>query len=88
MSTGLVLTYISVLVLLYVLGRSFWKPLFVLFRLCFQCAIGALGIYLFNAVAATWDVVIPLNPFNALWTGLLGLPGFLSLLAIKYWIRV
>ncbi len=88
MSTGLILTYLAVLGLLYVLGRSFWKPLFILFTFLFQGALGALGIYLFNFIGTLWKIEIPLNPFNSLFTGLLGLPGFISLLVMRYWIQV
>lgn len=88
MSAGLVLTYLAVLGLLYVLGKSFWKPLFILFTVFFQGALGALGIYLFNFIGGLWNIDIPLNPFNSLFTGLLGLPGLLSLLIMRYWIQV
>jgi inhibitor of the pro-sigma K processing machinery len=88
MSTGLVLTYLAVLGLLYVLGKSFWKPLFMLFTLFFQGALGALGIYLFNLVGVLWQITIPLNPFNSLFTGLLGLPGLVTLLIMRYWIQL
>ncbi|HEX7714348.1 MAG TPA: pro-sigmaK processing inhibitor BofA family protein [Bacillota bacterium] len=88
MSNGLILAYLVILALLYVLGKNFWKPLFVLFSLFFQGALGALGLYLFNMVAAAWQVEVPLNPFNALFTGFLGVPGLLALLALRYWIKI
>jgi len=88
MSIGLILSYLAVLGLLYVLGKSFWKPLFFLFRLLFQGALGSLGIYLFNLIGVFWKITIPLNPYNSLFTGLLGLPGLLSLLVMRYWIKV
>jgi inhibitor of the pro-sigma K processing machinery len=58
----------------------------MLFTLCFQGALGALGIYLFNLLGSFWKINIPLNPFNSLFTGFLGLPGLLSLLIMRYWI--
>jgi inhibitor of the pro-sigma K processing machinery len=88
MSTGLILTYLIALGLLYILGRSFWRPLAAIFQLFFKGSLGALGIYLFNWVATYWKVEIPLNPFNALFTGLLGIPGLLSLAIMKYWIKI
>jgi inhibitor of the pro-sigma K processing machinery len=87
-STGLILTYLALLGLLYVLGKSFWKPLFMLFTILFQGALGALGIYFFNIIGVLWKIEIPLNPFNSLFTGLLGLPGLVSLLVMRYWIKV
>jgi inhibitor of the pro-sigma K processing machinery len=88
MSTGLVFTYLVVLGLLYILGRSFWRPLSALFQVFFQGALGALGIYLFNLIATYWKLEIPLNPYNSLFTGFLGIPGLFSLLIIKYWIKI
>ena len=88
MSTGLVITYLIALGLLYILGRSFWKPFFGLFQVLFHGALGALGIYLFNLIAAYWRLEIPLNPFNSLFTGFLGVPGMISLLIVRYWIRL
>jgi inhibitor of the pro-sigma K processing machinery len=87
-SAGLVITYLVILGLLYILGRSCWKPLFFLFKLLFQGALGALGIYLFNLIAVIWKLDIPLNPFNSLLTGFLGIPGLISLLVMKYWIKI
>lgn len=88
MSTGLILVYLIVLGLLYILGRSFWGPFSTIFRVFLQGSFGALGIYLFNLVASYWKIEIPLNPFNSLFTGFLGIPGLLSLLIIKYWIKI
>jgi SigmaK-factor processing regulatory protein BofA. len=88
MSTGLILIYLVALGLLYVLGRSFWRPFTAIFQVLFQGALGGLGIYLFNLIGSYWKLAIPLNPFNSLFTGFLGLPGLLSLLVIKYWMKI
>jgi inhibitor of the pro-sigma K processing machinery len=88
MSTGLILVFLIALGLLYVLGRSFWRPFSAIFQVLSHGALGALGIYLFNLIAVYWKVEIPLNPFNSLFTGFLGIPGLISLLIIKYWIKI
>lgn len=88
MSAGVVVVYLVILGLLYFLGRTCWKPLYLLFRVFFQGALGALGIYLFNMVATIWKMEIPLNPFNSLITGFLGLPGLVSIIVVKYWIKI
>lgn len=88
MFTGLIISYLLVLIILYILGKSLWKPLFILFNLLFQGALGALGIYLFNTLAAFLSLQIPLNPFNSLFVGYLGIPGGLVLLAARYLIKV
>ena len=88
MSSGLIITYILILGLLYILGQSCWKPLFLVFNVLFQGALGALGLYIFNLIGSTWKVEIPLNPYNSLFTGFLGLPGLVSLYVIRYWIKI
>ena len=88
MSTGMILTYFVALGLLYILGRAFWRPLMIGFQLLFRCALGALGLYLFNWLALYWKIAIPINPFNSLFTGFLGLPGLISLVVMKYWIKL
>ncbi len=88
MSAGMILTYLAVLILLYLIGKSCWKPLFLLFQLLFQGALGALGIYLANFLLTNWQLGVALNPYNSLLVGFLGLPGLGLVLALKYWLRI
>ncbi|TCL55143.1 inhibitor of the pro-sigma K processing machinery [Hydrogenispora ethanolica] len=88
MSAGMVVTYLSVLILLYVLGKSCWKPLFFVFSVLFQGALGAFGIYLANFLLTHWQLEVPLNPYNSLLVGFLGVPGLGMVLALKYWFRI
>lgn len=88
MFSGLILVYLFVLVVLYILSKNLWKPLFLVFGAFFQGAVGAFGIYLFNLLANYFGIEIPLNPFNSLFVGFLGLPGVLALLAAKYLIKI
>ena len=88
MSAGMILTFVLVLGLLYVLGKSCWKPLFCLFNVLFQGALGCLGIYLANFLLVSLQLAIPLNPYNSLVVGLMGLPGLGMVLALKYWIKI
>jgi inhibitor of the pro-sigma K processing machinery len=84
MYAGLVVGYLFVLVFLYVLGNSYWRPLLYLYRFFFKSAVGVLLVYLFNAGTAHWNLEIPLNPFNALIVGFLGFPGMFLLILAKY----
>ncbi|HBF39811.1 MAG TPA: SigmaK-factor processing regulatory BofA [Firmicutes bacterium] len=88
MSIGVMLTYCVALGLLYILGRAFWRPLTAVFQLLFRGALGAVGIYVFNWIALYWKMEIPINPFNSLFTGFLGIPGLISLAVLKYWIKI
>jgi len=88
MFSGLIIIYLFVLVILYILGKNLWQPLFWLFNWALQGALGAGGIYLFNLCAAFFPLEIPLNPFNSLFVGFLGIPGVLTLLAARYLIKI
>ncbi len=80
--------YITALLLLYLLGKSLWKPLYFLFGVFFLGALGAAGMYLFNVLAQYVALEIPLNPFNSLFVGFLGIPGLIALLAARYLIEL
>lgn len=88
MVTGLIWIGLVSLIVIYFLGKSLWKPVLFLIGVFFQGALGALGIYIFNLPAQVLALEIPLNPFNALWVGFLGLPGLGALLAAKYWLNI
>jgi inhibitor of the pro-sigma K processing machinery len=88
MSAGLVVGYLFVLIFLYVLGNSYWRPLLFLYRFFLKSAVGALLVYLFNSGTAQWNLEIPLNPFNALIVGFLGFPGMFLLILAKYVVGV
>jgi inhibitor of the pro-sigma K processing machinery len=88
MYTGLIVGYIFVLIFLYVLGTSYCPPLMTLYNLLFKSGLGATVLFIFNAAAAVWRVEIPLNPYNSLLVGYLGLPGMLLLILAKYLLKI
>lgn len=88
MSIGLIIIALGFLGVLYFLGKNYWKPFFWIFNLFFKGALGALGIYLFNLIGAWGQLQVPLNPYNAIFTGFLGAPGLASLLIMRYWIKI
>ncbi|MDR7074991.1 pro-sigmaK processing inhibitor BofA family protein [Fictibacillus barbaricus] len=48
--------------------------------------IGALLLFLLNAIGNSYDIHIPINTFTALISGIAGLPGIASLVAIEFFI--
>ncbi|WNB92059.1 pro-sigmaK processing inhibitor BofA family protein [Bacillus sp. NEB1478] len=55
---------------------------FAVTRFC----IGALLLFLLNAIGNSYDIHIPINTFTALISGVAGLPGIASLVAIEFFI--
>ncbi|HYH01588.1 MAG TPA: pro-sigmaK processing inhibitor BofA family protein [Bacillota bacterium] len=88
MYAGLIIGFIFVLVFLYVLGTSYYRPLLGLYNVLFKGALGAVLVYLFNLGSVLWQLEIPLNPFNSLVVGFMGLPGMVLLLLARYIIKI
>ena len=78
-------TICILIVLLLFMGASF-KPLRFMGGLCVKLIIGAMLLFFLNAFAGSFGIHIPINLVTAGISGILGVPGVLSLAAIQYWI--
>ncbi|HEY8463810.1 MAG TPA: pro-sigmaK processing inhibitor BofA family protein [Bacillota bacterium] len=88
MYPGLIIGYLFILVFLYVLGTSYYRPLMSLYNILLKGAWGAVLVYLFNLGTDLWQLEIPLNPFNSLVVGFMGLPGMVLLLLTRYILKI
>jgi inhibitor of the pro-sigma K processing machinery len=79
--TGLAAALLAVL--LYVGVRAFWTPIRWGLRLLMNAALGALGFYAWNRWIGHSHWVVGINPVTAGAVGLLGVPGFMLVLAMK-----
>ena len=85
---------ISSEVLLYLLGaagvfvllRFFGKPLRFLFRIALSSVFGGILLVLLNTFGASFGIYVAVNPVTAFISGVLGVPGVLSMLFIKLWL--
>ncbi|MCL6450802.1 MAG: pro-sigmaK processing inhibitor BofA family protein [Acetobacteraceae bacterium] len=77
-----VAAYIFGLLLLYLVVRLFIVPIRFLVMLLYNCAIGAVMLWLFNLVAGAFGLHVPLNPVTILAAGLMGAPGVAMLAAV------
>jgi inhibitor of the pro-sigma K processing machinery len=69
-----------IILLLFIVGQVFWKPLAILFKIGLRLILGGLFLFLVNLVP---NLSLGVNLASALTVGLLGLPGFLLLIALK-----
>jgi inhibitor of the pro-sigma K processing machinery len=69
-----------IILLLFIVGQVFWKPLAILFKIGLRLILGGLFLFLVNLVP---NFSLGVNLASALTVGLLGLPGFLLLIALK-----
>ncbi|MBQ3225601.1 MAG: pro-sigmaK processing inhibitor BofA family protein [Clostridia bacterium] len=76
--------YILAGVLVLVLCRIFFRPLKTVLWLGFNSLLGGLGLYIFNWIFAPTGFFIGINIATATIAGLLGLPGVLLLILVKW----
>ncbi len=76
---GLALLFLAVAVV-----RIFAAPLKLALRLGLNAALGFAAMWLVNLAAPWTGLHLGLNWFNGLVTGILGVPGFLLLLLVKW----
>ena len=72
---GVFLTYVGVIVLIFIVGKIFLWPLKMVLKLVASSLIGGLAILLINAVGVEFGLFIPLNIISAVVVGTLGIPG-------------
>lgn len=72
------------LFLLYVVAYILYVPLKIMFRLTYNAIIGGLVLWLVNLVAGFFGLSVAINPVTALIAGLLGIPGLVLIIALKY----
>ena len=71
---------LAVIVVLRVLAR----PIRFIFKMLINTALGFVLLWLINSVGAGIGISLDLSLLNALVVGVLGIPGVLLLLAIRY----
>lgn len=62
------------------------SPIKWLLKILFNSMIGTVGIIIFNFIGKFMDFTIGLNPGSILTVGILGIPGFLLLVFLKYYL--
>ncbi len=80
---GTILGALFGLFLLFLVGQALWKPLRVILYIGLRLILGGLFLVLVNLSAGSLGFLLGVNPASALSVGLLGLPGFLLLVALK-----
>ena len=76
------------LLLIAVTLRVFAKPLGAALKLLLNTALGFLALFLFRSLEPVTGIHLGLNLFNASVLGVLGLPGFVLLLLLKWVLAV
>lgn len=75
---------IAGLVMLFLLIGAPLKPMRLMGGLAVRLLIGALFLFFLNTFGTSIDLHIPINIVTTAVSGILGIPGLASLVAIKY----
>jgi inhibitor of the pro-sigma K processing machinery len=83
-----VAAYLAALLALLVVGlilfRLFKVPVRILGKLLVNSAIGGAALFLLNLALSFFGQAMPVNIFNAVFVGILGVPGLVTILILKY----
>ena len=81
---SVVLMIAAAVLLLMLFIRIIRLPLKWMFKGLLHAAVGFVALFIFNFLGSWINVELELNLFNALITGIFGVPGVIILLIIKY----
>ncbi len=81
---GTVIGVLFGLFLLFLVGQAFWKQIRFLLSIGVRMILGGLFLLLVNYCAGPVGFTLGINPASIITLGLLGLPGFLLLVALKF----
>ncbi|HEX2952702.1 MAG TPA: pro-sigmaK processing inhibitor BofA family protein [Bacillota bacterium] len=83
MKPEVIAIYLAILFLIYLGGKSYFKPLQWILSAFIRLGIGAGALLAINAVGQWFHFAIPLNPYTALFVGFLGVPGVATLIILS-----
>jgi len=82
----LIVCFFLGLFLVFLMGRLLLIPMRFVWRLAASGVLGGLALWLFNQFYFLTGLYLPINPFTALISGFLGLPGVGLVLLITHWL--
>ncbi len=85
MDRGLIiLAWIIGVLIVFAFGKAMLLPLKIILRLVINGILGGIAIIIINLIGAPLGFTISLNVFSALVAGILGLPGIILLVILKF----
>lgn len=82
MEISVILAYALGLILLYVIGWILLVPLKFIIKLIWNGVLGGIMLFTVNLIGGIIGIQIVINPFTALVTGILGIPGVILIILI------
>lgn len=81
-----ILIIISCICMLFVIGRIFIVPIKWILKLAFNSMFGGILIGIINLIGEVWGFHIGLNIYTSILVGVLGVPGAIFLIIVKFMI--
>jgi inhibitor of the pro-sigma K processing machinery len=80
----IVLAWVAGVLIVLALGKALLLPMKVILKLIINGVLGGIAIFLINLLGQPIGFFIPLNIVSALVAGILGLPGIILLVILKF----
>ena len=71
------------LLIIFVVGKIFFKPIKFILKLILNSALGGMLIFIINLIGGAWGFHIGLNAVTAVAVGLLGIPAVVLILILQ-----
>lgn len=84
MDTTAILGYLAGMCILFIIGRIFILPLKSILKLIFNSILGGILIFLINFIGGYFNFHIGLNLCTVLFASILGIPGSILLVIVKF----
>lgn len=84
MDTNIIITFFACVLALFLFGRVLVVPLKTILKIVFNSILGGILIYVINLIGASYNFHIGLNIFTAIFVGILGVPGAVLLIVLKF----
>ena len=84
METHSIIVYIGCIIFLFLIGKFLVWPIKNILKLVGNSVIGGILIFIVNSIGGFWGFHIGLNIGTAIITGILGIPGVILLVFLKF----
>lgn len=78
--------YIFIVIVIILFIAVLASPLKKLIKILINCGIGTLALIAFNFIGHFFNYTIGINPGSILTVGILGVPGFVLIIFLKYYL--
>ena len=79
-----IIAFTECIFFLFIFGKLFIVPIKTILKLVLNSFLGAFLIYIINLIGAMWGFHIGINIITSIFVGMLGIPGAIVIVIIKF----